>query len=193
MLRSRALGSSCENREPDPPLPCMKLMRWMCAVVLMSSCTASFMRSGSIATAGGGTGGGTTGSYGAPQTSQSVPAEDAAIIIPPAQSFMKDCGDCVAPGFDFRAGTVAVSGEDKQMRAKWLEEIYDPNGAEHSSYADVLKRCEWATPPEIQIDMAVVKFWQVNKLAPPMQNVFNGFADTCGNPPDPAVKALVQK
>lgn len=134
---------------------------------------------------GGGGGGG-----GAAET---VSPEDAAIIVPAAQSFMKDCGDCVAPGFDFTAKTVAVSGSDIQERDKWLSVMHDEHGgSEHDAFADVQKRCEWAEP-RVTVDIAVMKFWQVNKLAPPMRNVWDGFADTCGNPPNPAVKAFVGK
>jgi hypothetical protein len=97
---------------------------------------------------------------------------------------MKDCGDCVAPGFEFQARTVAVSSDDLR---------HDRYGGQaHETYADALDRCGW-TAPVIAIDIAVVKFWQVNRLAPPLQNVWSSFADSCDNPPNPAIKAFVQK
>jgi hypothetical protein len=120
------------------------------------------------------------------------PAE-AKIIVQAAQDFMKDCRDCVAPGFDFKARAVTVSAEDLKQRDKWIKDVVDKyGGSAHDSYMLALTRCEWRAP-KLEVDVAVVKFWEVNQLGPPLPNVFDSLGDACGNPPDATIKAFVQR
>ena len=122
-----------------------------------------------------------------------VSTAEAKIIVPAAQDFMKGCRDCVAPGFDFKARTVSVSADDLKQRDKWIKDVVDKyGGSAHDSYTSALTRCEWK-PPKLDVDVAVVKFWEVNQLGPPLPNVFDSLGDACGNPPDAAIKAFVQK
>ncbi len=129
---------------------------------------------------------------GAPQ--DTVSPSDAKIIVEAAADFMKDCGGCVAPGFDFKAKTVKVSADDLTQRDKWINDVLDENGGSaHDGYARTLTQCELKAPPKIVVDVAVVKFWQVNQLAPPVQNIFDSLWAACGNPPNAAIKAFVHK
>jgi hypothetical protein len=130
---------------------------------------------------------------GTPKSGDTVSPAEAKIIVEAAADFMKDCRDCVAPGFDFKAKTVKVSADDLQQRDKWIKTVLDKyGGSEHDSYERALRQCEWS-PPKLAVDVAVVKFWEVNQLGPPLPNIFDSLSDACGNPPNPAIKAFVHK